>query len=382
MTEQRMVIKLTLSPEEIVETKLHRCCVEGCSESFTNVSHLQLHLTKRHKLTTVNVKTDKTDHVKYFHCPEQSCVYHVRASGEKFFTSFRSLKQHFLKMHSEKKFVCNHCDGKKSFATESLLRAHQTNCGQLFVCKVCRLSYESREALLTHCRRKSHGYEELLADKLAKRKVETQKPKSVKRLKKPSHMTIMVEAKLPVLTLTCKKSQMTQTDLMQSEDSIRSESSTQTKTTEFNPATMDSFCQTNQNLPDYPYNAAEEAAVSTDPQYQVTSSETQTDQIYETMFPNEDRSDPMLYSNMYTQTCEDIFSDLELASIETQTNWDGLGEFLVSAETQTNVDVNGAASSSELSRGKISSIQTQTSASMEFLNAISSESSSIHTQTS
>lgn len=404
--EQKVILKLTIPPEEILMTRMLVCQVDGCTEQFSNASHLQMHLSRRHRLPSPNIShpagIPEDHHVKHFHCPMEACVYHLGANGEKFFSSFRYLKQHFLKVHSVKNFVCNSCNGQKSFATESLLRAHQANCGQSFVCKDCGFGYGSREALLTHAKRKNHNYLELLACKTGKRKSKSKSTDlAVKVIRKEHSKSIQVQTeKLQEAdSETIKKSQTTQTEFSASEQTEKIECYTQTASSSQDPSetastsTMDSYCQT--NLEQFSYfedtsltcfgNAMIPATNAPSESVTCVCTETQTDQIYDEMFPNEDRSDPMLYSHMYTQTCEDIFSDLALAHIETQTTWGngGLGEFLVSTETQTNLNQAGSTGGGSGTEERISSIQTQTSArSMEFLNAISSESNSIHTQTS
>ncbi|XP_055531755.1 ATM interactor [Wyeomyia smithii] len=389
--EPEVVMKLTVTPEEIVANRIFTCQISDCGERFTNTSNLQMHLTKHHKLSS-SMCNSRDSTKKQFYCPIQCCMYNVLASGINFFTSFRSLKQHYLKMHCEKHFECNRCP--KSFATGSLLRAHQTNCGNEFICKVCSHSYGSREALLTHTRRKNHGYKELLAEKSDKRKVEAkQKPNKIFRHSSTHSVKANEKEQISV-----RKSRTTQTELQ------RKLNECSTQTTKLEPSssfptctsTTDSFCQTTLEqlsyFDDSKMNYFDAKKICEGHQCEAepvvcVCSETQTELIYDTMFPNEDRADPMLYSHMYTQTCDDIFSELGLATIETQTNWNGLGEFLVSTETQT-LNLICDASESNLNAGnqngeeRISSIQTQTSATMEFLNAISSESNSIHTQTS
>lgn len=410
--DQQVIFKLTIPPEEILATRLLICHVNGCTEQFSNASHLQMHLTRHHRIlpgTEVDASAagklipfPKNGQVKHFHCPVESCVYHLSASGNKFFTSFRYLKQHFLKIHSTKNFICNNCNGQKSFATVSLLRAHQTNCGQSFVCKVCEYGYGSREALLTHAKRKNHDYQQLLVNKVSKRKTKSKPVKeTMKNPKNDLSKSIQVqpERQKDNNCSMVKISQTTQTDRTPSNLSDKIECSTQTASSSqilpesLSASTMDSYCQT--NLEQFNYfednslscfgNATLPTAIPSSESVICVCTETQTDQIYDEMFPNEDRTDPMLYSHMYTQTCEDIFSDLALATIETQTNWadddGGLGEFLVTAETQTNS--NRCGSEEVGPEDRISSIQTQTTASsMEFLNAISSENNSTHTQTS
>lgn len=102
--DQRVIFKVTIPPEEILATRLLICQVNGCTERFSNASHLQMHLARHHRLTvpSVPIGDDNHEHEKHFHCPVESCVYHLGASGEKFFNSFRYLKQHFLKVHSVK----------------------------------------------------------------------------------------------------------------------------------------------------------------------------------------------------------------------------------------------------------------------------------------
>lgn len=146
-----------------------------------------------------------------------------------------------------------------------------------------------------------------------------------------THVTIQIQTNLP--TNYTRTSQTTQTEYNAPEVANRNETATQTIKT-LNASTVDNGCQTNlQQLLDL---ELEDPAVGTTfPTPLVVCTETQTDLIYDSMFPNEDRTDPMLYSHMYTQTCDDIISDLGLATIETQTNWDGGPLECSSTHTQT-----------------------------------------------
>lgn len=65
--------------------------------------------------------------------------------------------QHYLKVHSEKRFSCESCN--KAFATQELLRYHLQVCGIKFTCS-CGNSYSSYEALLTHSKRKQHTFDD------------------------------------------------------------------------------------------------------------------------------------------------------------------------------------------------------------------------------
>ncbi|KAK3911911.1 ATM interactor [Frankliniella fusca] len=128
------------------------CPEEGCGKVFKASSALNMHLTKHHRNSCL-VKRDSSITVRYF-CPEENCIYHVSATRH--FAQMKYLKQHYLKVHSEKKFSCDSCN--KAFATQELLRYHSQVCGVKFTCS-CGNSYSSYEALLTHSKRKQHTFE-------------------------------------------------------------------------------------------------------------------------------------------------------------------------------------------------------------------------------
>lgn len=129
------------------------CPEEGCGKIFKASSALNMHLTKHHRNSCL-AKRDANVTVRYF-CPEEKCIYNVNASRH--FTQMKYLKQHYLKVHSEKKFSCQSCN--KAFATQELLKYHQQVCGIKFICS-CGNSYSSYEALLTHSKRKQHAFDE------------------------------------------------------------------------------------------------------------------------------------------------------------------------------------------------------------------------------
>lgn len=128
------------------------CPEEGCGKVFKASSALNMHLTKHHRNSCL-AKRDSSITVRYF-CPEEKCIYHVNASRH--FAQMKYLKQHYLKVHSEKRFSCDSCN--KAFATQELLKNHSQVCGIKFTCS-CLNSYSSYEALLTHCKRKQHTFE-------------------------------------------------------------------------------------------------------------------------------------------------------------------------------------------------------------------------------
>lgn len=129
------------------------CPEEGCGKLFKASSALNMHLTKHHRNSCL-AKRDTSVTVRYF-CPEEKCVYHVCASRH--FTQMKYLKQHYLKVHSEKRFNCESCN--KAFATQELLKYHLQVCGIKFICS-CGNSYSSYEALLTHSKRKQHTFDD------------------------------------------------------------------------------------------------------------------------------------------------------------------------------------------------------------------------------
>lgn len=129
------------------------CPEEGCDKVFKASSALNMHLTKHHRNSCL-AKRDANVTVRYF-CPEPKCIYHVNASRH--FTQMKYLKQHYIKVHSEKKFSCESCN--KAFATQELLKYHLQICGIKFVCS-CGNFYSSYEALLTHSKRKQHTFDD------------------------------------------------------------------------------------------------------------------------------------------------------------------------------------------------------------------------------
>ncbi|KAL3243921.1 hypothetical protein MRX96_019509 [Rhipicephalus microplus] len=89
---------------------------------------------------------------KRFRCPVGSCS--SKDGQAKLFSSQKLLNQHFFKVHAEKKYSCSKC-GKK-FGADWLSKHHEATCGTSWLCS-CGASYQNREALLTHARRRSHA---------------------------------------------------------------------------------------------------------------------------------------------------------------------------------------------------------------------------------
>lgn len=143
------VIKVYPSEEKLSTINTIVSCPEdGCSSVFASESNLNLHLAKTHNKSHL-LKSDSA--VKQYHCPVSACAYNDSAS----FKTLKLLKQHYLKKHSKKNYVCEKCN--KGFATESFAKSHKAYCGINFQCRDCSNAYSSYETLKTHCRRKKHS---------------------------------------------------------------------------------------------------------------------------------------------------------------------------------------------------------------------------------
>ncbi|KAJ3661462.1 hypothetical protein Zmor_005857 [Zophobas morio] len=138
--------------EELSKVNKNQSCPECCAV-FTSESHLNLHLAKTHKKGHLL----QANNNKVYHCPVETCSYNSSAH----FKKLKFLKQHYLKVHSEKSFVCSFC--QKGFPTESACSRHIEYCNVVFKCCDCDVFYDCYETLKTHSRRKKHN----ILDKVA-----------------------------------------------------------------------------------------------------------------------------------------------------------------------------------------------------------------------
>ncbi|XP_034482311.1 zinc finger and BTB domain-containing protein 41 [Drosophila innubila] len=139
--------KYTPDVAELLPVRQYRC--EHCSDQvFGNQSHYQLHLRRRHKLNVISNEAD----VSSYHCPVDKCVYHADRQDGRGFANLRFLRQHYQKIHMAKEYKCNECN--ETFLLERHLEKHQ--CGSIYTCPVCSLTYTSKASLQTHMRRKNH----------------------------------------------------------------------------------------------------------------------------------------------------------------------------------------------------------------------------------
>ncbi|XP_018336117.1 transcription factor E4F1-like [Agrilus planipennis] len=155
-TDVQVIRKFYPTADELCKvTTVLYCPEESCDAVFTSESNLNLHILKKHK------KEDLQKNIfdREYYCPDQECVYY----REKCFKSLKLLKQHFLKVHSEKQYLCDLC--QKGFSTISAKKAHFDYCGVEFTCCNCDSTYASYESLMTHARRKKHAFLEKSAYK-------------------------------------------------------------------------------------------------------------------------------------------------------------------------------------------------------------------------
>ncbi|ELK14436.1 ATM interactor [Pteropus alecto] len=86
---------------------------------------------------------------KFYCCPIEGCP----RGPDRPFSQFSLVKQHFMKMHAEKKHKCSKCSN--SYGTEWDLKRHAEDCGKTFQC-TCGCPYASRTALQSHIYRTGH----------------------------------------------------------------------------------------------------------------------------------------------------------------------------------------------------------------------------------
>ncbi|XP_055992025.1 ATM interactor [Sorex fumeus] len=112
-----------------------------------------MHLVKSHRLqdgiVNPTVRKDLKTTPKFYCCPIEGCP----RGPARPFSQFSLVKQHFMKMHAEKKHKCSKCSN--SYGTEWDLKRHAEDCGKTFQC-TCGCPYASRTALQSHVYRTGH----------------------------------------------------------------------------------------------------------------------------------------------------------------------------------------------------------------------------------
>jgi hypothetical protein len=114
------------------------CSVPNCNEIFSNISALNLHLKKVHKLETIISKNTTEFDLKYlntttrtraqrlienceckYYCPANNCKYNYKiGNGARYLPTFHSLKIHYIRIHGEKTYSCSKCSRKFSIKSE------------------------------------------------------------------------------------------------------------------------------------------------------------------------------------------------------------------------------------------------------------------------
>ncbi|XP_044203580.1 ATM interactor [Thunnus albacares] len=153
LSQHREIIKPTIMElTKEVRTNI-LCTVEGCGKILPNTPALNMHLVKSHRvkdgIVNPTVRKDMKGSQKLYCCPIEGCP----RGPNRPFSQFSLVKQHFMKMHAEKKHKCSKCNN--GYSTEWDLKRHIEDCGRTYQC-TCGCPYASRAALLSHIYRTGH----------------------------------------------------------------------------------------------------------------------------------------------------------------------------------------------------------------------------------
>lgn len=359
------------------------CPEADCGQTYTNNGHLQLHLTKHHRI----IKEIKKECILSFHCPIDGCKY--AENGKQFFLNRKALRQHYVKVHAKKVEACKQCT--MMFPSVALLKLHERCCGKEFKCIECGFKYGSREALQTHCRRKAHKMPESSPKKsipILRNQLVTVMPaplslppkKILKIAPKPTFEEIIVNVQPPTIDDRKKLLQTSQTQTKLFLDKwnkrVGPPTTTSTSATHTEPRSFQdldffdtetttqmiasSSSQTDRTLNTHNFMEGDSLGYfGADDHFAsgFCDIETQTELLPSTV----DHLDQLLYNNMHTQTCDEIMSDFGWTDIQTQTNFplpvDYNNDILVSTETQTSFT---AVLNDDFSNSNFSTQYTQT----------------------
>ncbi|KAL6113194.1 atmin [Pungitius sinensis] len=153
LSQSRDIIKPSITElTKEVRTNI-LCTVEGCGKILPNTPALNMHLVKSHRIkdgiVNPTIRKDMKDSQKLYCCPIEGCP----RGPNRPFSQFSLVKQHFMKMHAEKKHKCFKCTN--GYSTEWDLKRHIEDCGKTYHC-TCGCPYASRAALLSHIYRTGH----------------------------------------------------------------------------------------------------------------------------------------------------------------------------------------------------------------------------------
>uniref|UniRef100_A0A1A7Y7B1 ATM interactor n=1 Tax=Iconisemion striatum TaxID=60296 RepID=A0A1A7Y7B1_9TELE len=169
------------------------CTVEGCGKILPNTPALNMHLVKSHRIkdgiVNPTVRKEMKGTQKLYCCPIEGCP----RGPNRPFSQFSLVKQHYMKMHAEKKHKCSKCSN--SYSTEWDLKRHIEDCGKTYQC-TCGCPYASRAALLSHNYRTGHEIPKEYRDPpVKKRKMEKHIGDSEKARVNDSAVQIMPSTK-------------------------------------------------------------------------------------------------------------------------------------------------------------------------------------------
>ncbi|KAF3821509.1 hypothetical protein GH733_009551 [Mirounga leonina] len=164
------------------------CTGRGCGKILPNSPALNVHLVKSHRLqdgiVNPTIRKDLKTVPKFYCCPVEGCP----RGPDRPFSQFSLVKQHFMKMHAEKKRKCSN-----SYGTEWDLKRHAEDCSKTFQCP-CGCPYASRTALQSHLYRTGHEIPAEHRDPPSKkRKMESCLPSQ-----KLSNLTFGSQVSLPI----------------------------------------------------------------------------------------------------------------------------------------------------------------------------------------
>ncbi|XP_026234928.1 ATM interactor [Anabas testudineus] len=153
LSQSREIIKPTIMElTKEVRTNI-LCTVEGCGKILPNTPALNMHLVKSHRIkdgiVNPTVRKNMKGSQKLYCCPMEGCP----RGPNRPFSQFSLVKQHFMKMHAERKHKCSKCNN--GYSTEWDLKRHIEDCGKTYHC-TCGCPYASRAALLSHIYRTGH----------------------------------------------------------------------------------------------------------------------------------------------------------------------------------------------------------------------------------
>lgn len=324
------VVYVKVTAEDI-DSKSYTC--NECAQPFGSEKSLKKHIAVVHH--NISMNKERSARISYrFNCPIASCRRSLKMDKE-YFTTRKHLHQHYYKVHKGKNFACpnKYCD--KKFSTEVLKKLHLKDCGKIFTCH-CNCCFNSKEALLTHQRRKHPTGVSAPNEKKAKelinnnsitkrseipaatRTVSTTTSglglwNSTENLMFPSHMTsVFTSTDRPIAIAFETKSTLTDLSPSPSAPKLIKNSSTSTAedfTKEENSNSLSSSSSQNKNKINWSGDFDDSIIFDSDVKMEFYSAETQTD------FTEN------LFNNNYTQT---TFTDLDFEKfdIQTQTNWD------------------------------------------------------------